>query len=736
LNIQKSLFLILILLASSLPLLGGEGQPSRSMQGITYTSSGLLQSGSFSTVEVADQDGDGKYELYLGGAGRNSPRTPGIKAYEYDPSSSSWSAFGSGLPTTGYYGGLGLGDVNGDGNVDIVAPVPTMWYATSTNKVEIFTSNSQSAFSLAHTFSPGESTNEAEIADIDGDSYNDIAFTTYSRVRVYFGSGSATSWTESSPPSAGNEMDGIALGDLNNDDLLDIVSTPYFNSKVVRMYIQETARNWTEITFKNTVNEAFGVKIADMNGDGNNDVVYGSRGEGIKVWCGNGGGSSGGTSFSWTDNSTGLPTGGGSWQQVELGDVDSDGDLDIIASSNGQNRTRIYLNNLPGSWTELFSSTPLYLGSGASGYGANFGDWDGDGHLDAAGCSWGGGVDAWNIVWSGTPPPPVRNQRPVPKAPSDIVQMLGTSVILDGRNSTDADSAPSGDVNGTALVYQWNFTRIPPGSLINDGSLSPNDTAAIVTFAPDVPGIYDISLAVFDGEYWSNLTDEDSVRVLMEKPNEPPVAVAGPDQSGYEDTLYVLDGSGSHDPDGEITVWEWTCTSHELALDDADTSTPSFTPADPGTYTFRLRVMDDNSTWSAPDTVNVTAARVGENVPPVANAGEDQTVLLGEEVYLDGSGSSDPDGEIITWEWSCVNRDPIFSDLNTSSPHFTAEEEGTYEISLRVMDSNLTWSSPDVVNVIVEVPYHNPPPVADAGEDIHAEVGEMDSSTGHVYPTQ
>ncbi|MGA1794152.1 MAG: PKD domain-containing protein [Thermoplasmatota archaeon] len=706
-----------------------DGIPTRlTVIGNEKNSTGLMQSASFTTVETWDADKDGNYEIYLGGAGRTNPRTRGISAYEYVVSNSTWVSFGSGLPGPGsgeYYGALGLGDVNKDGNLDIVAPIPSMWYATSTNAVEIWTSNSNNAFTKAHTFSPGKSTNEAEVADLDGDNNPDIIFSYYGGLKAYFGSGSATSWTESSPTANNYEMDGVAAGDLNHDGLLDLVATPYAGTRKVYMYIQGSSRSWSEVTFKNTANEAYGIKIADLNGDGDNDVIYGSRGEGIKVWCGNGGGSTGGTSFTWTSNSSGLPTSTGDWNQVELGDVDQDGDLDVIAISSGQDRARIFINNQPNSWTELFTQSNQYLTIGGSGYGANFVDFDGDGDLDAVGCSWGGGVDAYTIHTSGTPPPPPPNKRPVADAGDDQEVMLGEAVDLDGTGSRDPENATSGDPTGTILFYDWNVTLYPAGSQIRDSSLTPSENSATPSFTPDKVGTYSLSLRVRDpDDEWSLV--EDTINIVVLKPNDPPVADAGPDQSGRVGDTFTLDGSASSDPDGAITAYEWKCTSHSVYFTGQGTVTASFKATKPETYVITLRVYDNNNTWSDPDELLVQVAENWQNIPPTANAGPDQEVLLGSQVTLDGSKSRDPDGTILEWEWTSTSHPSlVFQNANSSSPVFTPADASDHIIRLRVRDSNNTWSSADTVIIYVDEPYVNVVPVANAGPDQEVEVGEQ-----------
>jgi hypothetical protein len=92
-------------------------------------------------------------------------------------------------------------------------------------------------------------------------------------------------------------------------------------------------------------------------------------------------------------------------------------------------------------------------------------------------------------------------------------------------------------------------------------------------------------------------------------PNQPPVANAGPDQSVPVGSLVTLNGSGSSDPDngpGSLT-FHWTQLSGPVVtLTGANTATPSFTAAAPGSYVFSL-VVNDGAVDSAPDSVTITA---------------------------------------------------------------------------------------------------------------------------------
>jgi hypothetical protein len=94
-----------------------------------------------------------------------------------------------------------------------------------------------------------------------------------------------------------------------------------------------------------------------------------------------------------------------------------------------------------------------------------------------------------------------------------------------------------------------------------------------------------------------------------------------------------------------------------------------------------------------------------QNQSPIANAGEDQTVALNDEVLLDGSISQDPDGDELTFFWEIIDRpDESIAELDDGSleaPSFSADVQGTFIVSLGV-DDGLVISEPDYVQIFVE----------------------------------
>lgn len=92
------------------------------------------------------------------------------------------------------------------------------------------------------------------------------------------------------------------------------------------------------------------------------------------------------------------------------------------------------------------------------------------------------------------------------------------------------------------------------------------------------------------------------------------------------------------------------------------------------------------------------------NDSPVANAGSDQNVPVGSLVILDGSCSSDPNDDDLTYNWSFTSRpegsSATLSDPNDVDPTFITDIAGTYELSLTVNDGTED-SSPDTVIITV-----------------------------------
>ena len=94
-----------------------------------------------------------------------------------------------------------------------------------------------------------------------------------------------------------------------------------------------------------------------------------------------------------------------------------------------------------------------------------------------------------------------------------------------------------------------------------------------------------------------------------------------------------------------------------------------------------------------------------DNTAPEVDVGPDQTVIVGETVQLDGSGSSDPDGDPLTFDWQVTkprSSAALLSDPTAVSPTFLADVAGAFTIQLIVSD-RIADSDPDLVTVLAEL---------------------------------
>lgn len=112
------------------------------------------------------------------------------------------------------------------------------------------------------------------------------------------------------------------------------------------------------------------------------------------------------------------------------------------------------------------------------------------------------------------------------------------------------------------------------------------------------------------------------------------------------------------------------------------------------------------------------------NVAPVANAGTNQRVFTGSSVTLDGSGSSDLDGDLLTYQWSLIGKPSTsqasLNQTNLFNPTFNADVEGDYVAQLIVNDGQLS-SAPNQV-LITALPESQPPVLSSIDNQI-VEVG-------------
>ena len=200
--------------------------------------------------------------------------------------------------------------------------------------------------------------------------------------------------------------------------------------------------------------------------------------------------------------------------------------------------------------------------------------------------------------------------------------------------------------------------------------------------------------------------------------NSIPVADPGANQTGTVGATVQLDGSGSSDADGDLLTYTWSILSQPTggtaAFLNAHIVNPSFVPNVAGLYVTQL-IVNDGKVDSAPKTVTITIN--SQNLPPVVNAGPNQTITLPANfVVLNATATDDgqPAG-VLNISWSEVSGPaPVtFSSPFTAVTQATFLAAGTYVLRLTANDTQLSSSSQVVVTVLPQAV--NQPPVVSAG---------------------
>jgi hypothetical protein len=204
-----------------------------------------------------------------------------------------------------------------------------------------------------------------------------------------------------------------------------------------------------------------------------------------------------------------------------------------------------------------------------------------------------------NVTW--------QNMPPVAHAGADQSVDEGALVNLDGSTSSDSDDGIAG--------YQWSQIGGTPVTLSDPRSKQPTFTA------PDVGSqgtALTFKLTVTD---YNGLKSEDTCLVNVVWRNQPPIAVAGPDLTSYSQTVVMLNGSNSSDPDDGIASYRWRQLSGvPITLSDASAAATTFTAPTVNTETplvLELSVMDRGGLLSADQcTVLVRPAQSTDTTAP------------------------------------------------------------------------------------------------------------------------
>ncbi|HMT94757.1 PKD domain-containing protein [uncultured Thiothrix sp.] len=190
--------------------------------------------------------------------------------------------------------------------------------------------------------------------------------------------------------------------------------------------------------------------------------------------------------------------------------------------------------------------------------------------------------------------------------------------------------------------------------------------------------------------------------------NHQPRADAGANQTVLVNAEVSLDGSNSQDPDGDTLTYAWRIVSKPAnsnsSLINPTTIHPKILVDKVGDYVLGLMVKDGRLT-SVTDTMIIkVSANTVTNRAPIAQAGADQTISLGDVVNLDGSASSDADHDPLSYQWTITTKPTdssvVLNFSNQANTSFIPDKTGSYLVSLVVNDGSLSATDSLMIKVI------------------------------------
>ena len=247
---------------------------------------------------------------------------------------------------------VALGDLDGDGDLDYMSAN----YPSMPNRV--WFNDGSGRFADSGQLIGNANSWDVEFGDVDGDGDLDAYVGNgYAPNRLYLNNGGGQ-FTDSGQAMGPGSSQALKLGDLDNDGDLDAFVTNFGTGN--RAWLNDGTGIFIDTgqSLGNFLDVE--VRLGDMDGDGDLDAVDSNR-----VWINDG-------SAIFTDS--GQPVGAGN-NRVGIGDVDGDGDLDIFYNANV---VTVLLNDGNAS----FSDSGQSLATNGNDCGMELGDLDGDGDLD------------------------------------------------------------------------------------------------------------------------------------------------------------------------------------------------------------------------------------------------------------------------------------------------------------------------------------------------------------------
>ena len=349
-----------------------------------------------SSMDAGDIDGDGLADVVVieGGKHANPPAADKTFAWFKAPADiqGTWRrvAFNEEAPLRSFLGAAKLADMDRDGDLDLV--VSSDRHSGGKREADVFVfvnprpdGRADAAWTwhcVTDEPMPWHHINDMEIADMDGDGKPDIVVRSLepNQIHIFF-QDDLQSFTRKSIDTNLSQSEGLGVGHIDTDGLMDITYTGHWLQSPAEPRTQDYVRRPIDPGYSK-VNQNTKEALTDIDGDGRTDVViapaeaYRNGGDHDLAWYRNPGPD---WTSPWTKTVIRAKT--NNHHTVKLGDIDQDGDADVVVGVPwGAQRIDIYYNDGKGSFGE-----PQTITEGKGLYSGVLADLDADGDLDIVG---------------------------------------------------------------------------------------------------------------------------------------------------------------------------------------------------------------------------------------------------------------------------------------------------------------------------------------------------------------
>jgi hypothetical protein len=653
-------------------------------------------------VQVVDLDNDGDLDLLV----TLAASTDSVRWYEQ----TSRLEFNGHVLAPGKDGVAYAGDLNGDGKMDVATAVDASGSGDITLSRWMNGGGGEFTETVLET---NTGVSAVTVGDIDGNGYADIVMGGTKGLQRWKTSDGLTFTREDLDDSNGNKTH-LALGDLNGDNRLDIVTGDQ-GEDIVAVYHNEDNRRWNRTQLTGSA-DALTVVPVDLDEDGDGDVLVAAQDDNTIYWYED----TGDAGFVRRTLATKLQTVFG----VAVGDIDGDGDWDVVAGDHY--RGTVY-------WYERLQEKPVATvpsdmaqatdGSGIVTFSTTLSDEDRDTTSMRVQYSTDG--DHWYKPWL--------KKVTTSAGSADLVNSNGFQVgsknaidtndfesvkltlSWDTKSSENTGGPIVGDVGtvqvriiprdqvglgNAAVSKKFRVDNAPPAGAKNLQIVETSEETATLKW--EVPtdsnaftyhlyyGVNHADVLEKKSEVW-----EGSDAAAMNDVTTDGAIVEGLSEGqSYTFKLFVRDvlGNETAAPSvrGVITPAPFAPTESPVIFPSATpSSTPVFTPSPGVSPTPTISPVPSLTLLPTPTLAPIIPSVLDGNRPPVADAGPDQVVNPRAFVVLDGTASVDIEGESLTYSWKQIDGPLVnLSDDRTVTPSFSAGGEGeTYIFALTVRDT-------------------------------------------------